>query len=158
MSACWYEVRAYLTWLSAQTDLSFRLPTEVEWEAAACGLSSKRYPFGEDFEPKCCNTFEAHLRRTSPVGVFPDGDTSEKVADLSGNISEWTSSFCRPYPYDSADGRERCDGIGNRVLRGGSWFDSHDFARAAFRFDLPSAHLDGGRGFRLCCSSSILKS
>jgi formylglycine-generating enzyme required for sulfatase activity len=27
---CWYEARAYCAWLSAQTSVEFRLPTEAE--------------------------------------------------------------------------------------------------------------------------------
>ena len=37
VGVCWYEARAYLSWLSAQSGLTFRLPSEVEWEAAARG-------------------------------------------------------------------------------------------------------------------------
>ncbi len=39
----WYEARAYCSWLGAQLGQGARLPTEVEWEAAARGPAGWRY-------------------------------------------------------------------------------------------------------------------
>ena len=69
---CWFEARA-CAWLSAQTGETFRLPTEAEWEAAARGVQCRRYAFGDDFDAARCNTFETHVRHTTPIGVFPGG-------------------------------------------------------------------------------------
>ena len=103
---CWFEARAYCAWLSAQTGETFRLPTEAEWEAAARGVQCRRYAFGDDFDAARCNTFETHVRRTTPIGVFPGGETPEGLVDMTGNTWDWTSSLYTPYPYDPADGRE----------------------------------------------------
>jgi len=70
---CWFEARAYCAWLSAQTSQAFRLPTEVEWEAAARGVQCRRYAFGDDFDAAHCNTFETHVRHTTPIGVWLSG-------------------------------------------------------------------------------------
>lgn len=119
---CWHEARAYAAWLSAQSGLDFRLPREVEWEAAARGREGRRYPYGPDFQAVLSNTYESHIRKTTPVGVFPGGETPEGAADLSGNVWEWTSTIYRPYPYDATDGRENPhDADARRVVRGGSW-------------------------------------
>jgi formylglycine-generating enzyme required for sulfatase activity len=130
---CWYEAQAYCAWLRAQTGQPFRLPTEAEWEAAARGLprrrfafwkgpQPRRYAFGEKFDAARCNTFETHIRRTTPVGVFPGGTTPEGLVDMTGNVWEWTSSVYRDYPYDAADGREDHHAPSTRrVVRGGSW-------------------------------------
>ena len=82
---CWFEARAYCAWLSAQTGQTFRLPTEAEREAAArggqrrrytlWGGQRRRYAFGNNFDAARCNTFETHIRRTTPIGVFPGGKT-----------------------------------------------------------------------------------
>jgi formylglycine-generating enzyme required for sulfatase activity len=103
---CWFEARAYCAWLSAQTSQPFRLPTEAEWEAAARGLAGRRYAFGDNFDPASCNTFETHIRSTTPLGVFPGGKTPEGLADMTGNTWDWTSSRYMDYPYNAADGRE----------------------------------------------------
>ncbi|MCL4868898.1 MAG: SUMF1/EgtB/PvdO family nonheme iron enzyme [Anaerolineae bacterium] len=139
---CWFEAQAYCAWLSAQTGDRYTLPTEVEWEAAARGTQGRRYAYGDTFDPTLGNTFETHLRRTSPVGVFPGGRTPEGIYDLSGNVWEWTSTLwgdnwqqpTYPYPYNRDDGREDPqDGTSWRVVRGGSWNDAQVDARAAYR-------------------------
>jgi formylglycine-generating enzyme required for sulfatase activity len=56
--------------------------------------------------------------------------------DMSGNVWEWTNTLYAPYPYDSGDGREADTGGRTdvrRVVRGGSWLNSQDNARAASR-------------------------
>ena len=58
VGVCWYEARAYCAWLAAQTGVAFRLPTEVEWEAAARGQAARRYAYGDAFDPLAGNTVE----------------------------------------------------------------------------------------------------
>jgi len=154
----WYEARAYCVWLAAQTGEDYCLPTEAEWEAAARGPKGRVYPWGKKYDAVRCNTFETHIRGTTPVGVFPDGRTPEGSADMSGNVWEWTStiwgeSLQEPefaYPYDAADGREDPERTNvRRVLRGGSWRSNQDLARAAFRFNLHPSVRDSDLGFRV---------
>ena len=134
VGVCWFEARAYCAWLSAQTGETFRLPTEAEWEAAARGVQCRRYAFGDDFYAARCNTFETHLRHTTPIGVFPSGRTPEGLMDMTGNAWDWTSSLYTPYPYDVADGREAPSPSGaRRVVRGGSWDFNLVLARASSR-------------------------
>ncbi|MFQ5436379.1 MAG: formylglycine-generating enzyme family protein, partial [Anaerolineae bacterium] len=130
----WFEARAYCAWLSAQMGKLFSLPTEAEWEAAAGGREGRAYAYGAAYDAALCNTFETHIRGTTPVGVFPGGNTPEGIMDLSGNVWEWTSSAYRPYPYDAVDGREdTAVPDTRRVLRGGSWHSFQFDARSACR-------------------------
>lgn len=146
---CWYEARAYCAWLSAQSRQRWRLPSEVEWEAAARGVGDWRYPWGDEFDDANCNVHTTHVRTTTPVGVFPMGDTSNGLADMSGNVWEWTSSAYQAYLYVVDDGRENHAGDEWRVLRGGSWGDLPEGARASLREgDLPGYRNYSG-GFRL---------
>jgi formylglycine-generating enzyme required for sulfatase activity len=135
---CWFEARAYFHWLSAQTGLKFRLPTEVEWEAAARGKTGRRFAWGENSSPALCNSFETHIRRTTPIGVFPGGETpGTGLVDMTGNIWEWCSTIFDqehyPYPYVPDDGREIGSGNSPRVWRGGSWSNGTSSVRAAVR-------------------------
>jgi len=150
----WFEARAYCAWLSAQTGQAFRLPTEAEWEAAARGRTGRRYAYGDEFDASLCNAFETHVRRTTPVGVFPGGATPEGLIDLTGNALDWTSSLFQPYPY-AADGREDPAGDARRVVRGGAWNLNRSNARAAYRDDLAPDFRNDAIGFRLACSSPI---
>jgi len=155
----WIEARAYCRWLAAQSALDVRLPTEVEWEAAARGAASRRYGGGDDYDLEIGNTQDLRVRCTTPVGVFPAGDTPEGIADLTGNTWDWTLSLWGPdmrkprfrYPYELADGREDVTAgfaVG-RIVRGGSWVNGRITARAYYRgwehpFDRTNLH-----GFRL---------
>jgi formylglycine-generating enzyme required for sulfatase activity len=133
----WFEARAYCRWLAAQSGRPFRLPGEAEREAAARGLEGRRYAYGETFDAARCNTFETHIPRTAPVGVFPGGETPEGACDLTGNVWDWTSTIYDqerfPYPYRADDGREDPEGDAIRVVRGGSWNRDRGNARAANR-------------------------
>ncbi len=152
----WHEAHAYCQWLSTQTGETFALPTEAQWEAAARGLGARRYAFGKDFDAALCNTFETHIRRTTPIGVFPGGDTPEGSVDMSGNTWDWTGTLYRPYPYDAGDGREEpLSGKGRRVVRGGSWDYSQYDARAAYRVNHVPGLRYGSLGLRVVCLSPI---
>ncbi len=162
---CWHEARAYASWLSAQAGMSFRLPTEVEREAAARGRAGRAYAYGDDFDRLRGNTVETHVRRPAPIGVFQGGDTAEGVCDLGGTVIEWTSSAYADdhdapdflYPYDPNDGREDLDSASTRlrVLRGGSWDYPEISANAAFRhWAFPTSRLTN-HGLRLACASPI---
>ena len=45
------------------------------------------------------------------------------LQDMVGNVSEWTLSSYRAYPYDERDGRNNVSTGERRVARGGSWAD-----------------------------------
>jgi formylglycine-generating enzyme required for sulfatase activity len=153
----WYEARAYCAWLSAQANRTFRLPTEAEWETAARGSEGRRFAYGNDFDAARCNTFETHVRRTTPLGVFPGGETPDTgLVDMTGIVWEWTSSLNQPYPYDLKDGRENpITGDARRVVRGGSWNNNQDNARAAYRNHNNPDNRNNNVGFRLVCSAHM---
>ena len=167
VAVCWFEARAYCAWLSAQIGRPVRLPTEVEWEAAARGRDGRRYPWGEEWKAARANTYEAQVKRTTPVGVFPDGDSPVGAADVSGNVVEWTSSLfgagdyeCEVpeygYPYRADDGREDPEAGTDvrRVLRGGAWYDDRASARVAPRANSGPSYGYYYCGFRLALPPS----
>ncbi|QQS45407.1 MAG: SUMF1/EgtB/PvdO family nonheme iron enzyme [Acidobacteriota bacterium] len=165
----WFEARAYCNWLTAnahgvppsggqsndsKTRLkmeirTFSLPTEVEFEAAARGEIGRKFSYGNDYDPLRANVWDTHIRRTSPVGIF-DNATPEGAYDLTGNVWTWTLSEYKPYLDQSAGDREDIHKTGvRRVLRGGSWDDGQDLARAVCRVnDSPSVRFNGF-GFRV---------
>jgi len=129
----WYEARAYCAWLGAQSGSAFRLPSEVEWEAATCGAAGRKYAYGGAFDATKGITLETRLKRPAPVGVFIEGTTPEGVSDLGGNMASWTKSLWGDgdgepvfkYPYDPTDGREAETAALRvyRVVRGAEWWD-----------------------------------
>ena len=140
----WFEARAYCRWLTTQTGCAFRLPTEAEWEAAARGSLGLRFAYGNEFDGRKGNTTESHLWRTSPVGIFPAGNTLTGLCDMTGNVFEWTSTCFigatadggRDYPYRPDDGREMAEKAADieRISRGGAWYRGHLDARNSCRY------------------------
>jgi len=145
----WYEAYAYCQWLSAETGLGYRLPTEAEWEKAARGTDGRLYPWGNVFDAARCNTRASDLQRTTPVGHYsPAGDSPYGCADMVGNVSEWTVSRFKPYPYRAEDGRDDPAGETERALRGGSWFSPVLRARVSARGMNDPFFRDHDVGFR----------
>jgi formylglycine-generating enzyme required for sulfatase activity len=125
VNVSWTDAVAYCGWLGETTGKDYRLPTEAEWEKAARGDTGQLFPWGNLKEAWRCNTRESEQGTTMRVGWnSPDGDSPYSVADMVGNVWEWTSSLSKPYPYDLDDGREDMLDPGARVLRGGSFIDS----------------------------------
>ena len=154
----WFEANAYCAWLSAQTGQNYKLPSEVEWEATAGGKIGREFVYGKLFDPFCCNTYETHIRCTTPIGIFPNNCTPEGIRDLTGNVWEWTTTIWGkdsrktdyPYPYDANDGREDLeDGQSRRILRGGSWYNLQNLAYCSSRIKRhPTARVNLN-GFRV---------
>ncbi len=107
-------------------------------------LPTRRYPWGDEFEANFTNVSESRIEATSAVGCFPGGASPYGAEEMSGNVWEWTRSLWgkdwqKPdfkYPYQIEDGREnlKADNDTYRVLRGGSFNESQDFARCAYRY------------------------
>jgi len=159
----WFEAQAYCAWLSAQTGQKWRLPTEAEWEVAARlgAPEDVLYPWGNDFDNTRCNTSVSRIRSTTPVGIFPGGDTfpggyaDRRLSDISGNVFEWTSSKYLDYPYRPDAGRDDDENksdpreYAGRVLRGGSWYYGKHYASISFRLRYHPGFRPRTTGFRL---------
>ncbi|MBN2473822.1 MAG: SUMF1/EgtB/PvdO family nonheme iron enzyme [Pirellulales bacterium] len=151
----WQQAMAFCRWLSQTTGQRFTLPTEAQWEWACRAGTATPLCFGEpeaDFS-KHANLADQRInslcRGDSPpwipsVDQVNDGsiisDHVGKYAanawglcDMHGNVSEWTRTAYRPYPYDARDGRDDPQASGPRSVRGGSWYDRPKRARSAFR-------------------------
>lgn len=94
------DAEAFAAWRSKRDGVSYRLPTEEEWEyAARSGGVNKLYPWGDDWEDKRSVVKEADAK---PVGSYPEGANTWGNVDLIGNVWEWTSSKASLYQGNSA--------------------------------------------------------
>ncbi len=71
------------------------------------------------------------------------------IYDMIGNVSEWTRSAYKPYPYRHGDGRNKTSGDDKRVVRGGSWRDRPKTATASYRVPYAPFQKVFNVGFRI---------
>jgi formylglycine-generating enzyme required for sulfatase activity len=94
------DATSFAAWRSKRDGVSYRLPSEEEWEyAARNGERSDLYPWGSDWQDKAAVLKDA---TPSAVGSRPAGKNRWGVFDLIGNVWEWTASKASVYPGNRA--------------------------------------------------------
>ena len=161
VNVSWEDASAYCA------SVGMKLPTEAQWEYAARGPRSLRYPWGESWDERKANWSDEGFwgfklgkkdghEYTAPVRSFPSGAGPFGHLDLAGNVWEWVNDW---YAYASRVGGVR-DPAGprsgtRRVLRGGSFnvVNYSIFLRGDYRhYDIPSARCNA-YGFR--CAQDV---
>ncbi|MGH3326580.1 MAG: formylglycine-generating enzyme family protein [Streptomycetales bacterium] len=128
------DIDAYLGWLSERSGHRYRLPTEAEWEHAAKGFDGLEFPWGQEFDPTVTNTRESGIHATTPVGMFPAGNSPFGVADMGGNVEECVADWYAPYPGGPDISDHLTAALGRyRITRGGSFSRFGDLARTRRR-------------------------
>lgn len=142
----WPDALAYCRWLHTTFERSpetpprvqqllregyrVTLPTEAEWEKAARGTDARVYPWGNEPRRDRAN-YES--TGTTPVGQFACPECPYGLADMSGNVWEWTSSPYQSYPYDPSDDRANLSDDALWVMRGGHFGDGPRLVRTTTR-------------------------
>lgn len=139
----WYQAVAFCRWLTAayraedilDKTMEIRLPTEIEWEIAACYPDERRFVWGNEYVPGYANC-DDHITSTSPyflnqttaVGLYDNGrHPILDVYDLNGTVWEWCLNIYSNYRSTDFHSQSL------RTLRGGSFLDSTLFARNGSR-------------------------
>jgi len=128
-----FEASAYAKWLGK------RLPTEAEWEKAACYDSNgvkHLFPWGEQIpRAEQGNLFENGHWSAAPVGSYPQGVNAYGCHQLIGDVWEWTTSDYVPYPGFKSEFDEYNDKwfVNQKVLRGGSFATPQLHIRSTYR-------------------------
>lgn len=148
------EIQEFLKRVNAAGgELLYRLPTEAEWEYACRAGTTTPFSTGENL-----TTDQADYDGRFPYRGFPAGISREQptpagtfasnrwgIADMHGNVWEWTSDWYAPYPPGAAIDPRGPEAGELRVIRGGSWHFDANSARCALRY----THRPVDRGFSL---------
>jgi len=137
------QAHVYCKWLRRQ------LPTTVEWERAARGITGRLWPWGND--PMPAEGYEFPIDAV-PVASEPETATPppERIYHLADNVSEWVVRV--PVDCDGASCHQAWDGKADSIaLMGGGYDRNIDRITQVTNYsaDIP----DQSRGFRCAADS-----
>ena len=151
LNVTWNDAVALAKWLTAREGVTYRLPTEAEWEYACragtrtrCAMATTRKLCSRSrtrSTPTQKNTGHAGKRThsagamgafTAPIGSFMPNAWA--LYDMHGNAWEWVSDWhADDYAQSPVDDPRGPATGGKRVRRGGSWHTWALYARCAYR-------------------------
>ena len=155
----WDDVQIFIKRLNAQSEGTYRLPTEAEWEyAARAGTATDTYAGDltertgnlEVLDQVAWYLTNAGLSlksRTHPVGQkLPN---SWGLYDMLGNVNEWVGGWLGEYPGGVVVDPQVPQSEHRKALRGGSYVSWSADCRSASRFAASSDARLVNLGFRL---------
>jgi formylglycine-generating enzyme required for sulfatase activity len=135
VGVAWDEAAGYCRWLSDVSGASWRLPTEWEWEFAACGgliapatAWGDSVPDGEIPEGNLAAPWETGKGSPNGYGLY----------DMGTIVHEWCENWHEP---------ERA--IRRKASRGGSWRHRIRWSSPSARSSLPPDYRYADYGFRV---------
>lgn len=140
----WADADEFIKKLNAKNDdLTYRLPTDTEWEYAARAGTTTTFSFGDTLEPGQAN-FHKDLSVTTPtadykaktVAVGSYQPNAWGLFDMHGNVYEWVDGR-----YDKK--------YDTHFLRGGAWSKHSNEARTGASNEAGRTYKSNAIGFRI---------
>ena len=151
----WHDANAYATWLSGKTGRHYRLPTDQEWAWAAGNKFADDGVAIDADNPaqRWIARYDREAGRDSdtaarPFGAF--GSNEHGLADLSGNVWEWTATCFERSVLDDAGSLAKTNAnCGVRIAEGAHRAYVTDFIRDARAGGCAAGAPPDNLGFRL---------
>ncbi len=148
VSVSWYEADAYCRWRGGA------LPSEAQWERAACGGKPGPYPWGAEVDKPARWSTRVHPTETMTVATVPVTEDPNPsltgIKHAAGNVWEWTADWYHRDAYSTASSRNpQGPETGTwKTLRGGSFANLPSFATCTHREPAAPAKHRLTAGFR----------
>ena len=151
-SVTWEEAVDFCKRLSALEKRDYRLPTEAEWEYGCRAHTTGPFNFAGTTGLKTHGWFKDNsANKTQPVGRKTAN--AYGLFDMHGNVSEWCADvYDKDFYRRSPQNDPQCTGVGDRVVRGGSWSSTARNCRSANRTGAKSDTRYNNIGFRVALS------
>jgi formylglycine-generating enzyme required for sulfatase activity len=152
-SVSWDDAQEFVRKLSQKEKVTYRFPTEAEWECACRAGTKTRFYWGDDPDDREVGDY-AWYGGNSGDSTHPVGQKKPNawgLYDMSGNAYEWCEDWwSAPYPADKeAVDPEGAAGGSLRVFRGGSWNINATYCGSASRCGFSACFRCNFVGFRL---------
>ena len=151
----WNDAQEFIRKLSEKEKVTYRLPTEAEWEYACRAGTTTEFYWGDDVglaeigqHAWYAGNWDWRDTGTKPVGQKKPNPWGLYV--MSGNVWEWCQDwYADEYPSGSQTDPTGAAGGSSRVFRGGSWSYYASSCRSAGRSRYSPSGRSSVLGFRL---------
>ena len=122
-SVSWNDCQEFVSRLNSLTGMTFRLPTEAEWEYAARGGKKSlhyKYSGSDNIGNVAWYWDNSGSVMTHAVGTKSPNELG--IYDMSGNVWEWCSDWYGGYSAGAQTNPQGPSSGSRRVLRGGGCY------------------------------------
>ena len=139
----------FINKLNSYSNLRFRLPTEAEWEFAACGgtVSHDYLYSGSNNANEVAWHRDNAQEKMHPVAMLNHNELG--LYDMSGNVWEWCFDYYGEYPNGHVNNPTGPSHGEKRMVRGGSFSYEAAYSRCKCRNCLPETNNSFAVGLRL---------
>ena len=154
----WNDAVAFGAWLSKKEGVTYRLPTEAEWEYACRAGTTTPFFWGDDEAKRLDYVWSSGNAGGKPHPVGQLKPNAWGLHDMNGNVYEYTADGWSTNVIAAVGAKDATTLLTDPrvpanvewvVLRSGSWGTAPIHCRSAFRGGAEKTHRNHRDGFRV---------